>query len=139
MENRIIAWRQPLGRKECPYCYRWVLNLGLFAIRVHKWIASDDTRYMHDDPYWSVTCVLSGSYYDVTDYGKELMSAGTVRFRRAQHKHYVQVVSKPCWTILISGMFVRQWGFWVKNKFMRRENYFRRYGHICDKTTQQNI
>lgn len=41
-ERKIIAWAEPLGRPECPYARRWVLNLGVFAIRIHHWIKSDD-------------------------------------------------------------------------------------------------
>lgn len=133
MENRIITWKQPLGDPNNPYCIRWVLNLGFIAFRLHKWLCSDDLRHKHDHPYHFITCVLRGQYTDVTNDGEELMTPGTIRFRKAEHTHSVKVDKAPCWTIVISGMFFRQWGFWVKNKFIRREQYFKKYGHhVCD-------
>lgn len=132
MESRVITWRQPLGDEACPYCFRWVLNLGLFAIRLHKWIGNDDLRARHDHPYWFITLVLWGSYLDVTEKGEELMRPGAIRFRRSTHQHSVKLVSKPCYTLLVSGPFWRQWGFWVNGKFLRREQYFKQFGHQCD-------
>lgn len=132
MEQHIIKWRQPLGKPECPYCYRWVFNLGLFAIRLHKWVGSDDLRFRHDHPYWFFTAVLKGEYVDVTEKGEEQMSPGTIRFRPAKHQHSVKLTKKPCWTLIFSGPALRNWGFWINGKFMRRERYFEKYGHQCE-------
>jgi hypothetical protein len=61
-----LTWNQPLGEPECPYAYRWVLNLGpLGSIRLHRWIRSDDKRAKHDHPADFVTLVLKGSYTDL--------------------------------------------------------------------------
>lgn len=133
MERKILVINEPLGDPACPYCYRWVLNLGLIAFRLHKWVASDDLRYHHDHPYWFITFVLRGSYINITDGGEEVLKPGCVRFRRAEHRHAVKLVSKSCCTFLISGPPLRKWGFWVKGKFMRREVYFQKFGsHQCD-------
>src|SRR5437667_12181929 len=35
-----FRWREPLGKAECPYAYRTILNLGLFSVRVHHWMPS---------------------------------------------------------------------------------------------------
>lgn len=60
-----FTWRQQLGRPECPYMERWVLNLGrLGSIRLHHWIRSDDKRAKHDHPADFITLVLKGSYED---------------------------------------------------------------------------
>lgn len=132
VNDKIIRWNEPLGNKECPYAYRWVINLGLFSIRVHKWVASDDKRAMHDHPYWFFTLVLFGSYDDHSEGKVERLTPCCLRFRRAAHKHYVQPVKTPCWTLLVTGPFVRNWGFYPNGKFLRREKYFAQYGHICD-------
>lgn len=133
MENRIITWNQPLGNPKCPYCYRYVLNLGLFAIRVHKWVASDDLRALHDHPYCFITFILRGSYYDISKVKTEKLTAGCIRYRPATYQHAVQLAgTMPCWSLVLSGPFIRQWGFWLNNKFIRREKYFKGYGHVCD-------
>jgi hypothetical protein len=133
VERKIISWNEPLGNAECPYCYRWVFNLGLFAVRLHKWVASDDTRAMHDHPYSFITIILKGYYVDVSEDKVELLSQGKIRFRKAEYKHYVNMdgATIPCWSLVLSGPVVRGWGFWVNGKFLRREKYFKRFGHQC--------
>lgn len=126
--------RQRLGRPECPYMERWVLNLGLFSIRLHHWFRSDDKRAEHDHPSWFLTLILKGSY---TDQG-ELLTPGTVRFRRATYRHVVDVTSGGVWTLLIFGRKTRDWGFWVRRasgklKWTKSNKYFLENGHHpCD-------
>lgn len=62
-----IIWGQELGKPECPYLKRWVLNFGKFSIRLHHWMGSDDPRYMHDHAWGFYTLVLKGGYTDVTE------------------------------------------------------------------------
>lgn len=63
---KLLTWKEPLGRPECPYMVRWVLNLGpLGSIRLHHWWRSDDRRAKHDHPADFVTLVLKGSYDDL--------------------------------------------------------------------------
>ena len=62
-----IIWGQELGKPECPYLKRWVINFGKFSIRLHHWIGSDDPRYMHDHAWGFYTFVLKGGYTDVTE------------------------------------------------------------------------
>jgi len=144
-----LRWKEALGKPECPYAYRYVLNFGLFAIRLHHWIRSDDKRYMHDHPYWFWTLVLKGHYVDVShnaEFDKpdtlfasetniEHMKAGILRFRPAKHKHYVEVVIPNTWTLLLTGPAKRDWGFWVDGKLKRPMKYFHKYGHpACDES-----
>ena len=124
-----VRWNEPLGEKECPYAYRWVFNFHFFAIRVHHFLRSDDKRYMHDHGWSFITCVLKGSYTDVSLDGKDLMKAGSVRYRKATHAHYVDVPDGGCWTVVLSGRSKRKWGFWVDGKFKRPLKYFHKFGH----------
>lgn len=121
--------KEPLGRKECPYAYRWTLNFWLFSIRVHQWIRSDDKRYFHDHPWHFITLVLKGGYTDVSLSGRDVLSAGNIRFRHALHQHYVEVPPGGAWTILLTSMPVRNWGFWVKGRLKRPLRYFGKFGH----------
>lgn len=120
---------QKLGRPECKYLERWVIDFGLFAIRIHHWFSSDDQRNFHDHPFWFWTFVLKGGYTDVSPQGNQRMTRGTHAFRRAEHQHTVRVDPGGCWTILLTGPEVRQWGFWVKGKFRKRNKYFFEHGH----------
>jgi len=120
---------ESIGLPECPYMRRWVLDFGAFAIRLHRWEASDDARAFHDHAWWFLTLVLWGSYADVSASGTDVLRMGSTRFRRAMHAHTVRVLRPGTWTLLITGRPVRRWGFWVRGKMMRRDKYFAVYGH----------
>lgn len=123
------TWNKPLGLPECPYINLWMVDFGLFALRLHKWSGSDDDRYLHDHPWWFLTFMLKGSYVDVSKAGNDTLTAGSIRFRWVNHAHTVKLVKKPTWTFLITGKPLRRWGFWVGGKLLRRDTYFSRYGH----------
>lgn len=128
-----IRWNEPLGKPECPYAYRWVLIIFGYSIRLHHFLRSDDSRYFHDHAWFFITFILKGSYYDVSNDGEELMSPGTIKYRPANHSHYVKVNKGGCWTILVTGRPLRNWGFWVDGKFKRPLKYFHKFGHPpCD-------
>lgn len=142
-----ITWKQPGGLKECPYFYRYILDFGPFAIRLHHWLADDDHRAYHDHPYWFWTFVLKGGYVDVSpdkrfpeDHAlnqllesRDILNFGSMRFRPAEYKHSVQDVIPGTWTFLITGKPFRRWGFWVNGKLIKRDKYFATSGHHpCD-------
>lgn len=129
-----LTFGQKLGRPECPYMKRWVLNFWLFSIRLHHWYSSDDDRNWHDHPWWFVTFVLSGSYVDVSDNGLDVLTRGAVRYRPALHRHTTKVAPAGCWTLVLTGPEIRKWGFWVNGKFRKANKYFFRHGHHeCNK------
>ena len=136
-----ITWKQAGGLPECPYFYRYIINFGHFAIRLHNWLGDDDHRAYHDHPYWFLTIVLKGGYTDVSpaanpEHTHEIFDklyAGSIRFREAHYKHSVQGVVPGTWTLLITGKPSRRWGFWVDGKLIKRDKYFAVYGHHpCD-------
>jgi len=106
-----------------------VLDFGLFSIRLHHWIASDDQRNFHDHPWWFFTIILWGGYKDVSPFGVDKVGIGSMRFRKAEHQHTVKVNPGGCWSLLITGPEKRIWGFWVKGKFRKRNKYFFEHGH----------
>jgi len=108
--------------------HRWVLDFGVFAIRLHRWFSSDDARAFHDHPWWFLTLVLWGGYTDVSPEGRDALGVGSVRFRPAHHKHTVEI-SRPTWTLLVTGPPARRWGFWIDGKLRKRDKYFATHGH----------
>jgi hypothetical protein len=149
MKRPTIRWGQLLGRDECPYARRWVLDFGPFSLRVHHWYRSDDKRNPHDHPWWFLTFVLAGSYEDWsypivrgrprTDTKiVDRLRPGSVRFRHSHHVHAVSVAPGGCWTLLVTGQESRRWGFWTRRKdgavrFLRSKHYFFKHGHHpCD-------
>lgn len=126
-----IKWGQLLGLDSCPYMRRWVIDMVLFSVRLHRFYTSDDERHFHDHPWWFFTIVLWGSYVDISPQGKDRLGTGSVRLRRAHHRHTVWIDwrSSGCLTFVITGPKCRVWGFWVKDRFLRAEKYFKRVGH----------
>lgn len=128
-----VRWKEPLGEVECPYAYRYVFLFFGFAIRIHVWKRSDDKRFMHSHPWWFITLVLKGSYTDVYDDNgvtkRDVLNRFSIRLRRANHKHYVEVPREGCITILLTGRPKQKWGFWIDGKMKRPLKYFHKFGH----------
>ncbi len=124
----MIRFNDPIGNPDCPYCWRWMINLWFFSIRLHHWIGSDDQRYLHDHPYWFVTFILRGGYTDVTDSGSEHLGIGSIRLRPSKHKHTVLVDNGGCWSLVIAAPETRRWGFYVDGKRISSTGFFRKYG-----------
>lgn len=136
--SSMLVLGQKLGTPENPYLQRWVFQTPLFSVRLHHWFYGDDPRAFHDHGWNFICLVLKGSYTDISPEGEELMPTGTVRFRKAEHKHTVK--TEGCWTLVLTGKTIRKWGFWVKNKsgspiWLKAKRYFLKYGHhtkICE-------
>lgn len=128
-----IVLGQKLGDRKCPYMVRWVFQTKWFSVRLHHWLFGDDPRAMHDHGWNFIVIVLRGSYWDITEDDRQLMKPGMVQYRHAQHKHTVDTTG--CWTLVITGPVIRQWGFWVQNKsnrrkvWLRAKRYFIKHGH----------
>jgi len=125
----MITIAQKLGRPECPYMVRWVINFHFFSIRLHHWIASDDQRNFHDHPWWFWSFVLKGSYVDRTTEGVNVRNNNSFKFFPALHQHTVIVPKSGCWTLLLTGREKRTWGFWVNGRFRKRNRYFYDFQH----------
>jgi len=110
-------------------CIQMGVQLSLICHSHYHFIRSDDKRYMHDHGWSFLTLVLKGSYTDVSPDGRDVMKAGSIRYRKATHAHYVDVPEGGCWTLVFSGRSKRKWGFWVDGKFKRPLKYFHKFGH----------
>ncbi len=129
----MLIWGQNLGRPECPYLRRWVLDFKLFSLRVHRWLASDDPRHRHDHPWWFLTLVLWGGYTDDSLVSQDKLGFLSVRYRPSSWAHTVRVKEGGCWTVMLTGPEVREWGFWVNGtRWRKRNKYFYEFGnHPC--------
>ena len=140
-----IAWSEPLGVPGQPYLVRWMFECkSLFSIRLHHWLSSDDHRAPHDHSWDFVTFVLRGRYFDATPHWpwqpgeeklagwyEEELKAGSLRYRPADHRHYVRIApGESCWSLLLTGPHLRPFGFWVrKYKRLKANKYFMSHGH----------
>jgi hypothetical protein len=128
-----FRWAEEVNCQTGVYLRRWFVRTPYFTVRLHHWLHSDDERYLHDHTWWFITFVLKGGYTDVSDKGNEHLKAGSIRYRAATHKHSVKVDTEGAWTLLITGPKIRNWGFWIGNKWKKSNKYFLEHGiHICD-------
>lgn len=114
-----------IGGKDNPYLLRWYLlprNRWL-NLYLHKFLRDDDDRAMHDHPWWFASLVLKGRYIEFTTDGLVLRERGSIAFRRATHRHRVELLGDksnrtPCWTLILTGPKSRDWGFWCPYGFV---------------------
>jgi hypothetical protein len=76
---------------------------------------------------------------DKTDpYGRSLQRAKRyhapwARTFPAEHRHRIITPDPPCWTLVIVGPWVREWGFWHRGAFIPWRKYVDGYGGIAEK------
>lgn len=128
-----IRWKEPLGRLECPYLYRWTFIFCGFSIRLHHWIRSDDKRFFHDHPFNFVSFVLKGHYTNVTPTGKTEVTQGSCWYANGNKVHYLDISKGGAWTLLFCSRPYKKWGFYVNGHLWRPLRYFHKYGITpCD-------
>lgn len=117
-----------IGGTTNPYLERWhICRNKFFNIYLHHVIRSDDDRALHDHPWWNVSIVLQGGYYEEVPvipgmyaYGwrhtkKTWRGVGSVIYRKALSIHRLIIspyAPKETWTLFITGPKIREWGFW---------------------------
>jgi hypothetical protein len=118
-----------IGGTERPYLLRWYLfpRNRWMNLYLHKFCRDDDDRALHDHPWWFVSVMLAGVYREYTMGGGgecETRRTGSIAFRRAVHRHRVELLKRtdgtpiPCWTVVLTGPNVRTWGFWCPKGFV---------------------
>lgn len=140
--DRIFRIEEINGHGICPtYLYRWtLLKIGkLLSVYLHKFVGDDWSLDLHDHPkrFWSIG--LRGWYIEHTpcphgprlcdrsyphDHGR-MWSAPWLRTFPAEHIHRLTgpTPERPCWTLVIVGLPVRQWGFWHGGRFIHWKQY----------------
>jgi hypothetical protein len=150
-----VRWGEYIGNIDCPLMRRWLIETPVGSLRVHHFLHDDDTRALHDHPWWFVTFPLGKGYIDVThcrrcggkgifvrgggDHGEYVTcdcDDGFIRtrvepwrftYRPANHLHAVE--TDDCWTLIVTGRKARNWGFlhplWG---WMESRPFFHRFG-----------
>ena len=125
----LVPYRDPKGGVGCgpvPFFRRpiaWLIQRFGIAVRIHHIKRSDDDRAFHDHPWWYVTLILSGGYYEVQPrYRRGIYCGethtwhrpGTMLFRRATSWHRLVInpyTRENTWTLFITGPKTNSWGF----------------------------
>ncbi len=116
-----------IGEPENPYMLRWYLipRNPWLNLYLHEFLRDDDDRALHDHPWWFVSIMLKGMYNEIRENGHrgQVRGAPSIAYRRATDRHRVVLETRdgkvvPCWTIVITGPKVRDWGFWCPKGFV---------------------
>ncbi len=135
-----------IGPPDTPYMLRWYLlrRNRWFNVYLHRFIRSDDDRALHDHPWPSVSIIVSGGYFEITQaadgtHERRWYSPGSILFRRPTFRHRIELrrekVAEMSWylsghvtahvirpgpatTIFITGTKLRTWGFWCPRGFV---------------------
>lgn len=116
--NRWWIWRRN----------RW-LNCYL-----HQFIADDVDPVLHDHPWWSVSIVLRGGYYEITTgpdgtQERKFHGVGSVIIRKPRFAHRIELLRendkqlKPAWTLFFTGPRIRTWGFHCPSGWKSWQDY----------------
>jgi len=98
------------------YLERWHLvpRNRFLNIYLHRFLGSDDSRALHDHPWYSVSVMLKGEMIELSDKGLRRIPRFFPIFRTAKFAHQLTLVRGPVWTIFITGPRIREWGFYCK-------------------------
>lgn len=119
------------------YLRRFYLTPQIFGWRLmlHRIARPDRDRALHCHPFDFATFCLRGGYVEVVrDPGGahgEILVAGQIRLRAAEHTHrIVRILGPNAWTLILHGPRRRRWGFWeyrggVGDTFTVAEDYFK--------------
>lgn len=130
------------------YLLRWYLlpRNPWLNVYLHQFLHDDEDRALHDHPWRFISIMLHGAYWEVVTGGQWIFrEALSVAFRDATHLHRVVLLKAdgpervpiPCWTVVITGRVVRDWGFWCPKGFVHWQDFtapgdYGQVGKGCD-------
>jgi hypothetical protein len=127
IKKKIIYGCEERGDAHSPYLIRWTLfERSWLQICLHKFLRSDHSEH-HDHPWHFVSIILWRGYNEETVKGKSRKLPGMILFRKATHRHRVELVGdKQAFTLVIMGKYVREWGFFTSLGWEYWKDYFKR-------------
>ena len=85
---------------------------------LHKFVASDGDRWLHDHPFNALSIILLGSYSEKILTGFDCPGVQTITRRRrwfnfvgANKFHQISGINQETWTLFIHAPHRKQWGF----------------------------
>lgn len=140
------------GQDGSPYLVRLtIVGTPWFALMHHTFLRSDADRCLHDHPWPFASLVLSGGYFEESEWvspegeGRrkrtlEWRRPGAVLFRRATHRHRVLLPDAdwsptgpwtdrepvPARTLVLRLRKTRTWGFWTPDGWRRWTEFVQR-------------
>lgn len=115
------------GRGDIFFTRYDLIRCRWFQLYLHEFKRSDNSRCLHDHPWWFVTWILADGYYEecptrdkVTGKNglftttKEWKRPGSILYRRAEFTHRIALRPDTApWSLVLVGKHSRPWGFWT--------------------------
>lgn len=113
-----------------------------FKVGLHYTYKSDPIPYLHDHPWDWCSILLRGRYVEISKgkdgkNRKKEYGPWSIRFHRAEFSHKLSLatglyseemvrrgLSPGVWTIFFMGPKRREWGFWIKRKWIQAEEFY---------------
>jgi hypothetical protein len=131
--NTDYAWMRKeyiTGDGRCEYLTRWHFARGRnWSMYLHRFTGDDWSLDLHDHPKHFISIGVLGRYVEETEISLanarvvkqyDVYTAPWCRRFPPQHAHRLMLFplgksskKRPCWTIVIVGQLVRDWGWWV--------------------------
>lgn len=123
---KIMTSRPPdfiIGGHDNPYLLRWyaIPRNRFFNIYLHEFRRSDDDRALHDHPWFNLSLLLEGSYFEHNIaaggvHRRTMRIAGDMKARAPWSAHRVELIEGVlCRTLFVTGPVLRSWGFHCPN------------------------
>lgn len=109
------------------YLRRWRIVRdpgGVGNFYLHQILRSDSDRHLHNHPWPFRTVLLHGGYEQITRHGgREEYGAGDTYTLTPDDFHRLELPWGPVWSLVVTGTWVRDWGFDVDGEFVDWETY----------------
>ena len=134
---RIIETQKPnllIGPQEDPYMSRWYVlpRNHFFNMYIHEILHDDDHRALHDHPWISLSYMVQGGVFEITENDKRrYIGPGRWIYRSAKFAHRLALPSYPkcdhetvpAITVFFTGPKIRTWGFHCPKGWRRWQDY----------------
>lgn len=100
----------------------FLLHTKPISVFLHHLMQSDEDRALHDHPWSFITILLSGGYWEYTQSERLWRKRWSILFRPAEWQHRLEL-PKPTWTLVIKFRSRREWGFIMKDGWVKWNDY----------------
>jgi Holliday junction resolvase RusA-like endonuclease len=84
------------------------------GLYIHEFERPDNDRCMHDHPWWFITLVFRGGYWEETSTGRHWRRPGSLLFRKATFAHRIDLEpGRKAMSLVLVGEKSRGWGFYT--------------------------
>lgn len=121
--RKFFLVREIKSKKGVLHFERWrILNLGLFAIYIHRIYVSDADKHQHSHPWWFFSKILAGSYYEMRGNRGRLMAPGYWATMKPKEFHKITVL-EPVTSFVVTGPRIHEWGYMTDDGYVEAGQY----------------